>query len=135
MSDFLRLPQKKKFMTKSLKIFAEIVPKETIPNKGSEGLALSGVVALLNEVALSEWVAPSEVTGWSEETGWTSSRQDTCISPMPSTHHVPSSVCRRARQHSNEGSYPGRVLVPSSVDRVCEARWEAIQPSHHIDMG
>ena len=51
----------------------EAIPKETISSKGSEGLALTGVVALLDEVALSEWVAPSEVTGWSEETGWTNS--------------------------------------------------------------
>ena len=51
----------------------EAIPKETISSKGSEGLALSGVVALLDEVALPEWVAPSEVTGWSEETGWTNS--------------------------------------------------------------
>ena len=44
----------------------EAIPKETISSKGSEGLALSGVFALLDEVALSEWVAPSEETGWTK---------------------------------------------------------------------
>ena len=38
----------------------EAIPKETISSEGSEGVALSGVVALLDEVALPEWVAPSE---------------------------------------------------------------------------
>ena len=44
----------------------EAILKETISSEGSEGLALLGVVALLDEVALPEWVAPSEETGWTK---------------------------------------------------------------------
>ena len=37
-------------------------PNETILTEGSEGVALSGVVALSNKVALSEGAAPAEET-------------------------------------------------------------------------
>ena len=40
----------------------EAIPKETISSEGSEGVALSGLVALLIEVAPAEWVVPSEET-------------------------------------------------------------------------
>ena len=52
----------------------EAIPKETISSKGSEGLALSGVVALLDEVALPKWVAPSKETGWTNRDEYSNGR-------------------------------------------------------------